>query len=428
VNKKVKVLLAMVAVAGISTPALAIEADLKGYFQARGIAYDNLDGNDKAEDDARGVDQRLRLWTNAALSEDVKAVLGLEVDNVWGEGVGKVGADEKAQLEIKNLYLDFNIPGANTNVKAGAQPFKFGGGFIQGEDATGIQIRHTSVPNEQSFLVGWVKTKEGDVKSDTQDGDYVHFQYDGNVSGWKVSPFVGYLDGKPTAAEFGAAKDAEGELVFGFDNEFMAFFAGAETSGKVGPLSLAATLVVNSWDNDGKKVGTSNADDGMGLALLVNAGYAMGATKLSAEAAYYGDDDLGTFVNVRGYNNFAELVTGGRFDTRTGLGGNPSVLKDGEGTAMNPSYAMNYMYAKLGAEHKYSDSSKVSAYYIYAEQAEKGMAAKKVKYGHEIDAYYDHTITKGLTFTLGGGYLIADDDFGAGDDAWKAGTALTYMF
>ncbi|NIQ96076.1 MAG: hypothetical protein GWN87_19150, partial [Desulfuromonadales bacterium] len=47
---------------------------------------------------------------------------------------------------------------------------------------------------------------------------------------------------------------------------------------------------------------------------------------------------------------------------------------------------------------------------------------------HEVDAYYDYTIDKGLTFTVGGGYLFADDEFGAGDDAWKAGTALTAKF
>jgi hypothetical protein len=83
---------------------------------------------------------------------------------------------------------------------------------------------------------------------------------------------------------------------------------------------------------------------------------------------------------------------------------------------------------KVGAEQKITDATKVSAFYIFAEQAEDTTTSKAITYGHEIDAYLDHTIVKGLTFTVGGGYLIADNDFGDGDDAWKAGTALTYAF
>ena len=63
---------------------------------------------------------------------------------------------------------------------------------------------------------------------------------------------------------------------------------------------------------------------------------------------------------------------------------------------------------------------------------------KRVTFGHELDLYYDYTVVPGLVATVGGGYLLANDDFGydidaagkeyGGDDAWKAGLGLAYKF
>jgi len=65
---------------------------------------------------------------------------------------------------------------------------------------------------------------------------------------------------------------------------------------------------------------------------------------------------------------------------------------------------------------------------MHIEQAEDVGATSALTLGQEVDAYYDIDVVDGLTFTLAGAYLFADDDFGAGDDAWKAGTLLTYKF
>lgn len=411
--------------AAIAVPAAAIEADFTGFLQARGFTHKNL-----AADGARanGVDQRFRLWTNTALHENVKAVFAIEVDNVWGAdttatdtnlptavrgGVGRVGADATSQIEIKHLYLDFNVPFASTNIKAGAQYFKLGGGFIQGDDASGLQVRYTPIQG-QSLLFSWVKMNEGDVFTSRDDGDYYHLQYDTEVAGWRVSPFVGYMEGAPT-----------GLGLSGFSNRFDAWFVGAEASGKVGPLGIAAAAIVNFWDNDVAVTGTT-VDDGMGLALWARATYAMGPTTLMAEGAFYGDDEAGTFINVRGYNNYAEVITGGRFDSRSAMGGTPVTPAPAAAGARND-YNMNHLYAKLGAEHKYDDKHKVSAYYIWARQAADAFGADRVDFGHEVDLYYDYAITKGMNFTVGGGWLFADSDF-RDSDAWKVGTALTYTF
>ncbi len=174
-SKIFKVLVALVAMTALAAPAFAITADFTGFYQARGIAYDNMDGNDDADDNGRGVDSRYRLWTNTALNENVKAVFAIEVDYTWGDTgsggkeVGKVGADAKGQIEIKNIYLDFNVPTWNTNFKAGTQYLVLGNGLLLGgDDSTGLNFRYTPAKG-QSLFGAWVKVAEGAVTDDSAD-------------------------------------------------------------------------------------------------------------------------------------------------------------------------------------------------------------------------------------------------------------------
>lgn len=436
-SKFSKILVALLASSFIAAPAFAITADFTGFLQTRGIAYDNMNGNDDLDDNARGVDSRFRLWTNTALNENVKAVFAIEVDYTWGStngnavgtggfapaGIGKIGADQKGEIEIKQLYLDFNLPSVNTNLKVGTQYSVLGNGYIlAGDDFTGLSARYTPAKGH-SFLFTWVKSIEGTLTAadrsglydDSSDADYYQLQYDVDIAGWRISPLFGYYDLK--------------------END-KALFYGASASGKAGPVALAATLIGNDWE-----VG---ANDGTGIAALVNAKYSLNATTFSAEYGYAGDKDndtenyansgRGAFFSVRAYHQVSEILTGGRFDGRGTVGSNQTATA---ASTTSAPYEPNWQYVKLGAEHKCNDRTKVSAFYIYAEQAEKGANGDKITYGHEIDAYLDYTIHKGLTFTVGGGYLFADNDFGdnpvtpaseGGDDAWKIGTALTYTF
>lgn len=402
-SKFAKVLVALLAATALATPAFAITADFTGFLQTRGIAYDNLDGDDDLDDNARGVDSRFRLWTNTALHENVKAVFAFEVDYTWGgpDSLGDIGADSQGDLEIKQIYLDFNLPTLNTNIKAGTQYTVLGNGFIlAGDDTTGVNARITPVKG-QSFLLSWVKSFEGDKFDDSEDGDYYQIQYDLDVAGWRLSPLVGY---------------------YALQDDSDALIAGAMASGKMGPVALSATLIYSDWENDAADT------DGSGIAALVNGKFNAGdTTVLIVEAGYVGDDDNtdGAFFGVRPYHQFSEIITGGRFDGRGTIGSNHTVNGI---TATAAPYTPNWLYGKLGIEQKFTDTLKASAYYIYAEEAEDTPTRDSITYGHEIDAYLDYAISKGLTGTVGGGYLLADDDFGAGDDAWKAGVALTYVF
>jgi hypothetical protein len=151
-----------------------------------------------------------------------------------------------------------------------------------------------------------------------------------------------------------------------------------------------------------------------------------------------GDEDAtnGEFIDVDGFQNWSELLTGGEFGS---MGGAGYGYLDGKGTAYplttSPPgyYYSNYMYVKLDAGTRlFNEKSGIRVAYIYAQEAaDSPNGDDAMTFGHEIDAYFDYTITKGLKWTTGGGYLLADDDMAASGDAdnmWKLGTKLTYVF
>lgn len=457
-SKLTKIMVALLASTAIAAPAFAITGDVSGFLHVRGVAADNMDGQDKedgvSDDNTRAVDERLRLFTTAALNENVKAVFTVEVDYSWGDNdndprtasVGRVGSDTTSQIEIANLYLDFNIPEANTNVKAGTHYYKLGGGLILGEHASGVSTR-TAFNDNVNLGLYWVKVVEGiNDQDDNQDVDYYQAQLDLKAGETTISPFVGYYDGDDN--ELLVATDGnEGTLE-------KQYYYGLELKGKAEALEYGAVAFYNdgrlNWDTDGDGVvdQTYSTD---AFAFLANGAYTLGDTKLLGEAARYGDSDspTGEMVTVAGYNNFSEILTGGYFDVRTGSGGVDQTVDTntlGRVQSGNGSYFMNYQYAKLGVEQKIDEKGTLRAYYIYAEEAadnqtrfaSNGKSLKRLTFGHEIDAYYDYTVVPGLVATVGGGYLIANDDFGydidangkqiGGDDAWKAGLGLAYKF
>ena len=436
-KKQMKWLLAALALAALATPAFAVTADMTGTLAVRGIAVNNLDGNDDVQDHGKWVDQRFRLFTSVAANENVKAVLGLEVDNVWGrvaatgKEVGTVGTDAKGQLEIKHLYLDFKVPALGANVKAGSQYFNFGRGFVINDDAAGLLVAMPcpALPDNKLELY-WVKTSEGttsnipdnpttvavnEFKEASEDeGDFYGAKYTMKVAGIAIAPYVGsYRNGIATSS---------------LNNGVDAMFYGVDVDGKAGPFGYAATVLYNNWSN--------GATDGDSVALYGKGTMGMGNTTLSLEAARIGDIDnaggnamsLAQGAANGPLHNISEIVTGGMYTANSGPQTNIGKVAGGAETL----YLTNWLYAKVGAVQKLNDSMKVSAYLAHIAQASDvktaGTPVQDAKtYGQEIDAYFDYTIVPGLGLNLMGAYLLADKDFGD-DDAWKIGTSLNYKF
>ena len=448
-KKQMKWLLAALALAALATPAFAVTADMTGTLAVRGIMTNNFDGNDAkngvGNDHGRFVDQRFRLFTSVAANENVKAVLGLEVDNVWGrtnatlntaatgfenKDLGGMGTDASgASLEIKHLYLDFKVPTLGANVKAGSQPFNFGRGMIINDDAAGLLVTLPCPALPDNVLqLSWIKTSEGAAgtaaappagvnSSNENDADFYGAKYSMKVAGVGIAPYAGYFTAGDDALSFSNATDA-------------AFF-GVDVDGKTGPFGYALTAIYNNWDGAGTA-------DGDSVTLYGKGTMGMGATTLSLEAASMGDDKNGGNSMSLAQNaatgplvNISEILTGGMYTSNSSYNAN----RGGAATL----YTTNWLYVKAGVVQKLSDSMSVSAYLAHIEQAEDrgpGAANKAITYGQEITGYFDYTIVPGLGFNVMGSYLLADDDFGkdvavagsGGDDAYKLATSLNYKF
>jgi hypothetical protein len=420
-KKQMKWLLAALALAALATPAFAINADMTGTIGVRAIATNNFDGNDDIQDHAKWVDQRLRLFTSVAANENVRGVLGLEVDNVWGrvatpavKEVGAVGADAgvgpTAVIEIKHLYLDFKIPSLGTNVKAGTQPFNFGRGLVINDDAAGLLITQPcpAFPDNKLEL-SWIKTSEGntvEAANADDEGDFYGAKYTMKVAGIAIAPYAGYYQNDFVSTST-------------FNDGVEAAFFGVDVDGKAGPFGYAATALYNNWSN--------GAADGDSISLYGKGTLDLGATNLSLEAGRYGDKDnqggnamsLAQSAANGPLQNISEILTGGMYTHNSAGVANVK----GAGTL----YLTNWLYAKAGVAQKLSDSMKVSAYVAHIQQGADVGTTDKITFGQEVDAYFDYTIVPGLGLNLMGAYLLADDDFGD-DNAWKLATSLNYKF
>jgi hypothetical protein len=407
--KTFKVLVAALAAVAIATPAMAVTADISGNLWVRGLMTDGVVADDVT---TKGFDQRLRIFTTAAANENVKMVMGLEVDGIWGrtnqdpatagKEFGTMGADATALLEMKHLYLDFKVPAMGATVRAGLQGFNVGRGMIINDDATGIVASMPIAGNTLSLT--YIRPQQGTQTTGTNSSNFYAAKYALKFGDVQVAPYVGYLK------EGAALRDGE------------VLYAGVDVDGKAGNFGYAATAIWNDWDLNGA--------DGNGLALFGKVTTKIARVGLSLEAGYMGDDDRadGQFVSLtqRGVAgvasaatgplvNISEITTGGRFTTNTGLTANiggPDVL-----------YRTNWLYAKIGADMQLTQALKGSVFVAHIEEAE----GLERTYGQEVNAYLDYAIVPNLDLTLMGAYLMADSDF-RNDDVWKLGTMLAYRF
>ena len=238
-SKFLKVMIVLLTIALFASAAIASELTVKGFYQVRGISYNNLDGTDTTDDNANGIDQRVRLYFNGSANENVKGVFVTEVDNVWGyagavdkdtgkpvKEVGRVGADAKGQIEIKHAYLDVTLPDYSVNFKAGTQGFNQANGLIIDDDAAGLKVARKFGDIEVNFM--WVKIEENSIYDDAADMDYYTVQAALKAGSFKLVPLVGYVNQSST--------------------DFTNLYLGAKAEGKVAMLglSLNAVLVIGN--------------------------------------------------------------------------------------------------------------------------------------------------------------------------------------
>lgn len=265
---------------GVASSASATELKVKGNIDVYGMWSANLQDfdSDKADGDNYMTTQRMRTYFSYVANENLKAVLGLEMDNIWGDGpASDWGTDGKGNIEVKHAYLDFNFPDTAINVKAGLQyvalPSVFGNPVFD-DDAAALVV---SAPINDMFglTAGYTRGYDGSTNVsgtegiDNDDKDMAFIAAPITLDGFSIAPYFGYAwvgentdnskDFTTTPIEIGV--DDDGNAIYwdgvtytkdaGITDDMTIWVVGANAALTMfDPFKLEADLIYGEGEND----------------------------------------------------------------------------------------------------------------------------------------------------------------------------------
>ena len=298
--RSVAVLMTLI-LCGIVTSAFSAQLSVRGNLDIYGIWSANLldFDSDVGDGDNYSTSQRLRTYFDFVANENLKAVLGLEIDNVWGEGsTADWGTDGKGNIEVKHAYLNFTFPDTTVNVQAGLQyvalPSVFGHPVFD-DDAAAITVS-AQINDMFGLAVGYTRGVDEDYNTETdKDGAPITGMSKDDVDmAFIAAPIA--LDGLTIAPYFayawaGANASLEATtlgLEVNDDATFMVLGANAELT-MFDPLTFAADVIYGQGDTDNGDIET----EGWYAALAASYKFDMlTATLFSTYATGFSDDGL----------------------------------------------------------------------------------------------------------------------------------------
>jgi len=314
---------------------------VKGSFEVGAEWSANLGDFDSetADKDNQYLAQRMRTFFSFIANENLKAVLGLEIDNVWGAGDTDWGTDvnEGGAIEVKHAYLDFNFPDTAINVKAGLQtvslPSVFGNPVFD-EDAPAVLV---SAPINDMFgiTLGYTRGEdnlyygEGNSSLNNDETDGVMLIAPITLDGLSITPYAVYawvgkdtdnLGLNPNGLWTSAAlkKALAGEKA-ALTDDATAWWLGVNTELTMfDPITIAADLIYGSME--GEVAGADLDQDGWFAALA--ASYKMDVVTPTLFMVYSsgidedtfdgGDIDLDTMPSLAEGYELTPFIGGGR--------------------------------------------------------------------------------------------------------------------
>jgi hypothetical protein len=487
-------------------------------------------GSYRGDDNRTFIDQRLRLYFSFIASKNLKVVAKFDMgDTVWGNprtsgssgigntssgGGGNVGADGVA-IEVKNAYVEFNIPNTPTTAIIGIQsavlldswiidddfaaavfvtkldPFTVALGYVGGQTGwerkfAGATVDNTSqLPftnqqfNVDDFFVA-IDYKQGPWK-----GSLVGFFQDAHNSIVSLDPAtldtpVRDFTGAPGSFNSVVGLANFGQPNFGFlsnlrkpEDNFL-FDLGFNLTYKTDWLLAYVSFVKNLGSVDLKSTGTlgalglpagSTSADYEGFMIDIGATYFCGPWTANIGGFYTTGAEISAIPeqnggvtplagtannnNFRGVKSkdvewftyplatskyFSEIIGGGILGDDiyairgygNGLGGSGVGSVSSLQTVYWRGYGFptNLWTITAGGSYQIAEQTKLSASYWYFGTSEDvpvayipavgaipGRFQMSNSIGHELNFYVDQGIVDGLTLTLVGAYLIADDAF-----------------
>lgn len=423
-----RVLLTLVSILALATPALAVDfsfhGDLKTEFRINSNQSAFTDGNDGSdlgpkgliyEDDVNNSSAafKYRLWTEAESdSGAVKGVYAIEIGGAkFGDGSGEKGAGfsgDGENLETRWAYTDFALSGGR--MKIGLQPMKINT-FFWKETATGIHYK------KDNFEAAWIRGHEVDKSEDSGNFD-------------DLDAFYGRYNLKPTSdvkiGLFGVwltsnADDVPSSIsdvtyrvkkLGGYNLDLL-------TLGIDGGME-AGNLFAN-WDLMYQTGDLLEELDFGGYFLHFDLGTKIGSNGKLTYTFWYasGDDDrndtdldafIATDIDVKGSDASVVLYQG--LDSENYFTTDPYIQD--KGMIMN----------RIGYDTKVSDKLKVGAaamYMMTAEDMEYNDSVTSAEYkensiGFEVDAYAKYKLYDSLELAMSAGYLVSGDALGIYDE------------
>lgn len=255
---------------GVASSASATELKVKGNLDVYGLWSANLRdfNSDTADGDNYMTTQRFRSYFTYEASENLKAVLGLETNNIWGQGsASDWGTDGIDNLRVKHTFLDFTFPDSAINVKAGLQAVALPGIFgnpVFDDDAAALIV---SAPVNDMFALAVGYSRGADKEdnydkvggSGKDDVDMAFLAVPITLDGLSATPYLAYaqigagVDDAPASAELlsnGTIKTTAADP--GATDDSTAWVAGFNAALTVfDPLTFAADLIYGALERDG---------------------------------------------------------------------------------------------------------------------------------------------------------------------------------
>ena len=176
-------------------------ADLKTYGMfITGAQY--VDNTYFEDDEAHfTAGQRLRQFFEYKANENLKATVGYEFNETWGDGDngGEVSADATGQLQLKRANVAFTFPDTELTTKAGIQWVALpGGGLgsnpVMSGDVAGLTMS-APLSDKASLTFGWLRPFDSNRDEDQsiQPGlDVFYAAAPINMDGIGLTPWAAY--------------------------------------------------------------------------------------------------------------------------------------------------------------------------------------------------------------------------------------------
>jgi hypothetical protein len=424
--------------------------------------------SDRYENTEAWMDSRFRLKMDLVASEDLKGVIYFEGDSTrWGEArppgaqrnrAGGWGASrsDAAAVELKQFYIDFNVPGLSdtvpTNVRVGQQWLAIRSHVFQGAD--GATIRVFVNPGPVRVYLNWSKVWEGtDWQYD--DADLYSTRVVLALPDFPVLPgmFFAYLNDNDYPA--GAGNRDDGEF----------FWLGFNVDGKIGPVAIKTDFIYFDGEvelgsgNPAVGLGAGDADYG-GWLVYADANVAIGPATVGGTFMYGTGDDANDTAKAKPEFDAYHIPPGSEANPALGTVFFSGTVHDGiniahfgraSGAAVQQRKFGGLWTVKGYGSFKPLDWLKVTGYAMYigdttddgntignaVDATEASGLEDESDIGIEIGAIADLSIYKNLTYSMAVGYLFAGDALDtvdslglndSPDDPWAIVSMLIYKF